>query len=102
MRGGGVAHIAPWAAVLGSLAACSYLVSRCISGPMSVTQANTQSVPVLWQLEISHYNEKVRWALDHKRVRHIRGKWVAEIYRRHRLPPPRSSMTVATAAASDG
>jgi glutathione S-transferase len=30
------------------------------------------SVPVLWHLEISHYNEKVRWALDYKRVPHIR------------------------------
>jgi glutathione S-transferase len=39
---------------------------------MSATQANTQSVPVLWQLEISHYNEKVRWALDYKRIPHIR------------------------------
>jgi glutathione S-transferase len=39
---------------------------------MSATQAHTQTVPVLWQLEISHYNEKVRWALDYKRVRHIR------------------------------
>jgi glutathione S-transferase len=29
-------------------------------------------VPVLWQLEISHYNEKVRWALDYKRAPHIR------------------------------
>jgi glutathione S-transferase len=28
--------------------------------------------PVLWHLEISHYNEKVRWALDYKRVRHVR------------------------------
>jgi glutathione S-transferase len=28
--------------------------------------------PVLWQLEISHYNEKVRWALDHKRIPHAR------------------------------
>jgi glutathione S-transferase len=45
---------------------------RCITGPMSATQANTQSVPVLWQLEISHYNEKVRWALDYKRIPHIR------------------------------
>jgi len=26
----------------------------------------------LWQLEISHYNEKVRWALDYKRIPHIR------------------------------
>src|SRR3954452_1799770 len=28
--------------------------------------------PVLWQLQISHYNEKVRWALDYKRVAHAR------------------------------
>lgn len=28
--------------------------------------------PVLWQLQLSHYNEKVRWALDYKRVPHIR------------------------------
>ncbi|MBV8997893.1 MAG: glutathione S-transferase family protein [Solirubrobacterales bacterium] len=28
--------------------------------------------PVLWQLQISHYVEKVRWALDYKRVPHIR------------------------------
>jgi glutathione S-transferase len=27
---------------------------------------------VLWQLQISHYNEKVRWALDHKRIPHVR------------------------------
>ena len=29
-------------------------------------------LPVLWQLELSHYNEKVRWALDYKRIPHIR------------------------------
>ena len=28
--------------------------------------------PVLWQLQISHYNEKVRWALDYKRIPHRR------------------------------
>jgi glutathione S-transferase len=28
--------------------------------------------PVLWHIEISHYNEKVRWALDHKGVAHVR------------------------------
>jgi glutathione S-transferase len=31
-----------------------------------------QAVPVLWQLQISHYVEKVRWALDYKRIPHIR------------------------------
>lgn len=30
------------------------------------------SAPVLWQLQISHYNEKVRWALDYKRIPHTR------------------------------
>jgi len=30
------------------------------------------SRPVLWQLEISHYSEKVRWALDYKEVGHVR------------------------------
>jgi glutathione S-transferase len=29
-------------------------------------------VPVLWQLQISHYVEKVRWALDYKGIAHVR------------------------------
>jgi glutathione S-transferase len=29
-------------------------------------------LPVLWQLPLSHYNEKVRWALDYKRIPHLR------------------------------
>jgi len=28
--------------------------------------------PTLWQFRVSHYNEKVRWALDHKRWPHVR------------------------------
>ena len=28
--------------------------------------------PVLWHIEISHYNEKARWALDYKRIAHRR------------------------------
>ena len=35
------------------------------------------SAPVLYHIQISHYNEKVRWALDYKRVPHVR-----------RAPPP--------------
>lgn len=31
-----------------------------------------RDVPVLWHLAMSHYNEKVRWALDWKRVPHVR------------------------------
>ena len=33
--------------------------------------------PVLWQIKVSHYNEKARWALDYKGVPH-----------RRRSPPP--------------
>jgi glutathione S-transferase len=32
----------------------------------------TAEIPVLWHLEISHYNEKARWALDYKGVAHVR------------------------------
>ena len=28
--------------------------------------------PVLWHLKVSHYNEKARWALDYKRIAHVR------------------------------
>jgi glutathione S-transferase len=31
-----------------------------------------RELPILWQLQLSHYNEKVRWALDHKRIAHRR------------------------------
>jgi glutathione S-transferase len=36
------------------------------------TMAQADQRPVLWQLQISHYNEKVRWALDYKRIPHTR------------------------------
>src|SRR5689334_12724841 len=29
-------------------------------------------LPVLWQFRMSHYNEKVRWALDYKGIPHVR------------------------------
>lgn len=32
----------------------------------------TAQKPTLWQIEISHYSEKVRWALEHKGVAHVR------------------------------
>src|ERR671916_1057125 len=35
-------------------------------------QGAAVETPVLWHLEISHYNEKVRWALDYKGVAHVR------------------------------
>src|SRR3954454_342516 len=36
--------------------------------------------PVLWQLQISHYNEKVRWALDYKRIPHTRRSMLPGIH----------------------
>jgi glutathione S-transferase len=42
--------------------------------------------PVLWQIKISHYSEKARWALDYKGVEHER-----------RAPPPGAHMAVALA-----
>lgn len=32
----------------------------------------TDERPTLWHISVSHYSEKVRWALDHKRVPHRR------------------------------
>jgi glutathione S-transferase len=29
-------------------------------------------MPTLWHIKVSHYNEKARWALDHKRIPHRR------------------------------
>jgi glutathione S-transferase len=37
-----------------------------------MTSPGLQTRPVLWQLQISHYNEKARWALDYKRIPHTR------------------------------
>ena len=42
------------------------------------------SKPVLWQIRMSHYSEKARWALDYKGVEHER-----------RAPPPGAHMLVA-------
>jgi glutathione S-transferase len=38
--------------------------------------------PVLWHLKVSHYNEKARWALDHKRVAHTRRAMMPGPHRR--------------------
>ena len=31
-----------------------------------------QTKPLLWHIPVSHYSEKARWALDHKRIEHDR------------------------------
>jgi glutathione S-transferase len=43
-----------------------------MSPPDGHLQGPAVDVPVLWHLEISHYNEKARWALDYKGVEHVR------------------------------
>jgi glutathione S-transferase len=39
---------------------------------VAIRDPRPDGLPVLWQLQLSHYNEKVRWALDYKRVPHVR------------------------------
>lgn len=34
--------------------------------------AQSSQKPVLWQIDISHYAEKARWALDYKEIDHVR------------------------------
>ena len=52
--------------------------------------AQTQK-PTLWQIDISHYSEKVRWALEHKGVNH-----------RRRSPLPGSHIPIALALTRGG
>src|SRR4051794_34238447 len=42
-----------------------------LRGGPQATEGSGRS-PVLWHLKVSHYNEKARWALDFKRIPHIR------------------------------
>jgi len=42
--------------------------------------ASTPSPPVLWQFRHSHFNEKARWALDWKRVPHVRRSLVPGLH----------------------
>jgi glutathione S-transferase len=37
-----------------------------------MTLHHTADPPRLWHFRVSHFNEKVRWALDHKRWPHTR------------------------------
>jgi glutathione S-transferase len=46
--------------------------SQRMQPPIDLSDRSEVAIPVLWQLQISHYVEKVRWALDYKRVPHIR------------------------------
>jgi glutathione S-transferase len=45
---------------------------RLTQATVDLSDRERLDLPVLWQLQISHYVEKVRWALDYKRVPHVR------------------------------
>jgi glutathione S-transferase len=40
--------------------------------PPSESMPRAAGLPVLWHLKVSPYNEKARWALDYKRIPHVR------------------------------
>ena len=40
--------------------------------PPSESRISANGLPVLWHLKVSPYNEKARWALDYKRIPHVR------------------------------
>src|SRR6185503_60738 len=41
-------------------------------GPDDAEVREEVSAPLLWHIPLSHYNEKVRWALDYKQIPHHR------------------------------
>ena len=47
-------------------------MNSAMPAPAGYAQELVAATPVLWHLEISHYNEKARWALDYKGVAHVR------------------------------
>src|SRR5436305_13274063 len=63
-------------------------MSASVAAPTSPVQ---DSLPVLWHLKVSNYNEKARWALDFKRVAHER---------RAVLPGPHRALARALTGAS--
>lgn len=65
---------------------------------MSEAGQSVEGVPVLWQLQISHYVEKVRWALDYKRVPHLRRSLLPGVHIREakRLTGDSSTVPVLT------
>lgn len=65
---------------------------------MSESERIVDGLPVLWQLQISHYVEKVRWALDYKRVPHVRRSLLPGVHVREtkRLSGDTSTVPVLT------
>lgn len=42
------------------------------AGQSAETRVSAGQLPEVWHFRVSHYNEKVRWALDYKAIPHIR------------------------------
>ena len=65
---------------------------------MSESGQNVEGLPVLWQLQVSHYVEKVRWALDYKRIPHVRRSLLPGVHIREakRLSGDTSTVPVLT------
>lgn len=65
---------------------------------MTESGGNVEGLPVLWQLQVSHYVEKVRWALDYERVAHIRRSMLPGVHIREakRLTGDTSTAPVLT------
>jgi glutathione S-transferase len=65
---------------------------------MSEPGEHAEGLPVLWQLQVSHYVEKVRWALDYKRVPHVRRSLLPGVHLREaeRLTGDTSTVPVLT------
>ena len=50
--------------------------------------------PLLWHIPLSHFNEKVRWALDYKRIPHTRRSMLPGV---HQMVLKRKAGTVLSA-----
>jgi glutathione S-transferase len=48
-----------------------HATARALVAP-SGSKTGANGLPVLWHLKVSPYNEKARWALDYKRIPHVR------------------------------
>ena len=58
--------------------------------------------PVLWHIELSHYNEKVRWALDYKSIPHVRRAPLPGLHAPYAMAVTRSTHRLLPVLVLDG
>jgi glutathione S-transferase len=58
--------------------------------------------PVLWHIELSHYNEKARWALDYKGIPHVRKAPVPGLHGAYALAVTRGAQRRLPVLVLDG